>query len=75
MTVARPTEADIVGEVLRAAGIEYTTHVGRKHVKVRWDIAGRGYSYSCAKTPSDWRAYENCRCSVRRVLRAAGVQA
>lgn len=75
MTVARRQESDVVGAVLEAAGLEYTVHVGRKHVKVKWELGGRRFSYSCAKTPSDWRALENCRCSVRRILRAEGVTA
>lgn len=71
--MARRTEAEVVGQVLAAAGIEYAVHVGRKHVKVKWEIGGRQFSYSCAKSPGDWRASENCRCAVRRILRAAGV--
>lgn len=71
--MARRHESDVVGAVLEAAGLEYSVHVGRKHVKVRWELEGRRFSYSCAKTPSDWRAFENCRCAVRRILRAEGV--
>lgn len=71
--MARQHESDVVGAVLEAAGLEYSVHVGRKHVKVRWELEGRRFSYSCAKTPSDWRALENCRCAVRRILRAEGV--
>lgn len=71
--MARQTEAEVVGAVLSAAGISYAVHQGRKHVKVRWELEGRRFSYSCALTPGDWRAMENCRCAVRRILRAEGV--
>lgn len=71
--MARRQESDVVGTVLEAAGLEYTVHVGRKHVKVKWEMEGHKFSYSCAKTPSDWRALKNCHCSIRRILRAEGV--
>ena len=48
MTVARRQESDVVGAVLEAAGLEYSVHVGRKHVKVKWELGGRWFSYSCA---------------------------
>lgn len=73
--MARQTQAEVAGAVLEAAGISYTTHMGRKHVKVRWELDGRQFTYSCAKTPGDWRALENCRCEVRRILRMSGVDA
>lgn len=72
MTVARRHEHEVVGGVLSAAGIPFSVHAGRKHVKVRWELGGRQLSYSCAKSPGDWRAAENCRCAVRRILRANG---
>jgi len=71
--MARLSEAEVAGRVLEAAGIDFTVDKRGKHVKVKWELGGRKFSYSCAKTPSDWRALENCRCSVRRILRAEGV--
>lgn len=73
--MARQTEAEVVGAVLEAAGLAYSVHEGRKHVKVRWEANGKRLSYSCAKSPGDWRAMENCRCAVRRILRAEGLEA
>ncbi|UYA98719.1 hypothetical protein P9A44_gp49 [Xanthomonas phage vB_Xar_IVIA-DoCa5] len=73
--MARRTQAEVASSVLAAAGIPYTVHIGRKHVKVKWELEGRRFSYSCAKTPGDWRALENCRCEVRRILRASGIEA
>jgi hypothetical protein len=72
--MARETEAQIVGAVLDKAGIPYAIDKGRKHVKVRWEIGGKAFFYSCAATPSDRRAGLNCRCAVRRILRAAGIE-
>jgi hypothetical protein len=71
--VAEPTEAEIAGEVLRAAGIQYTVSLRGKHYKLRWKIGGKSFSYSCAKTPSDCRAALNCRATVRRILRREGL--
>lgn len=70
--MVRLTEAQVAGNVLAQAGIPFTVQRGKKHNKVRWEIGGKAYSYSCALTPSDWRASKNCQCAVRRVLRAAG---
>lgn len=69
--MARVSPHEVAAAVLRAAGVPFSVHVGRKHVKVRWELGGRAYSYSCAKTPSDRRATENLRCDVRRMLREA----
>lgn len=72
--MAHITEAQIAGAVLEKAGIPYTVEKGRKHVKVRWEVGGKAFFYSCAATPSDRRAGLNCRCAVRRILRAAGIE-
>lgn len=72
--MARLSEAQIAGAVLEKAGIPYTVQIGRKHYKVKWEVDGKHFSYACAKSASDWRASENCRCAVRRILRAAGVE-
>lgn len=73
--MARTSEAQVAGSVLAKAGIPLTVQKGKKHNKVKWEIDGKAYSYSCALSPSDWRASENCRCAVRRILRAAGIEA
>lgn len=67
------SEADVACKVLESAGIPYVVDRRGKHNKVRWEVDGRKFAYSCAKSPGDWRASENCRCAVRRILRAAGV--
>lgn len=73
--MARLSEAEVAGRVLAAAGIDFTVDKRGKHYKVRWEVGGRKFSYSCAKSPGDWRASENCRYAVRRLLRATGVEA
>lgn len=73
--MARPDMHLIVGAVLDGASIPYTVDHGGRHIKVRWEINGKAYSYSCSRSPSDRRAQQNCRCDVRRILRSAGVQA
>lgn len=71
--MARKTMAQVIQETLAAEGFSSTVHIGRKHVKVRWEVDSQPFTYSCAKSPGDWRAAENCRCNIRRILRAAGV--
>ena len=58
---------------LMVNGIPFVIDKRGKHDKVRWEVDGRKFAYSCAKSPGYWRASENCRCAVRRVLRSAGV--
>ena len=72
--MAKLTEAEVTGRVLEAAGVAVTVDKRGKHYKVRWEIGGRKFTYSCAKSPGDWRASENCRCAVKRMLRAAGLE-
>lgn len=70
--MARRRECNEVLDVLADAGIRGQVHEGRKHMKIRWEMGGRPFSYSCAKSPSDRRAVLNCRARVRRILRNGG---
>ena len=71
--MAKLSEAEVASQVLASVGIPFVIDKGGKHDKVRWEVDGRKFAYSCAKSPGDWRASENYRCAVRRILRSAGV--
>src|SRR5262249_10232166 len=44
---------------------------GGKHLQIRWNTAsGQRHTYTLSRSPSDWRAAENARHGVRRILRA-----
>ena len=62
-------------EELATAGIRRPEIAnGGKHMQVRWTTAsGQRRSYTLPNSPSDWRAPENARHGVRRVLRADGM--
>ena len=57
---------------LNQAGIRnYQVARGGKHLQIRWTTAsGQRHTYTLSRSPSDWRAAENARHGVRRILRA-----
>lgn len=68
------TPVGIVQEELEAHDIEYIV-IESKHMKVRFHIEGRRYTYTVPKTTSDGRrTRKNCRSGIRRLLRQAGVE-
>ena len=70
-----PTSTQVIaaGKVLDDAGVPYRVDRHRKHMRLTWTIEGKEYALFCCRTPSDWRGDANCRATVRRMLRAAGV--
>jgi hypothetical protein len=64
-----PTEATI--SELRAAGIKPTEvkQTNGGHQKIYFDLNGKRRFIVCAATPSDWRAEQNNRSTVRRILK------
>jgi len=64
-------------EELAKAGIRHPEVTnGGKHLQIRWTTAtGLRRTYTLPSSPSDWRAPENARHDVRRLLRADGMLA
>jgi hypothetical protein len=44
---------------------------GGKHIKVRWVDAGRRYTLVISRSPSDGRARQESRATLRRLLRGS----
>lgn len=42
---------------------------GGKHIKIRWADAGRRFTLVIARSPSDYRARQNSRATLKRLLR------
>jgi hypothetical protein len=55
---------------LRAAGIKPTEvrHTGGGHHEIYFNLNGKGRFIVCAHSPSDWRAEQNNRSVVRRII-------
>jgi hypothetical protein len=56
---------------LHAAGIKPTAvkQTRRGHHKIHFNLNGKGRFIVCANTPSDYRAEQNNRSTVRRILK------
>jgi hypothetical protein len=66
---ARNVCIDAVTAELRAVGVTYEIAHGGKHPQVHFSINGMRRFYVVPRTPSDWRAAQNARAGVRRLLR------
>jgi hypothetical protein len=69
--MAEKSQLEIACELLAEAGIQYEVVRTRKHAKIRWTLNERVFTYVCSRTPSDHRAWLNCRAKVRRMIREA----
>ena len=67
-----PTETTI--SELQAAGIEPTEVkvTGKGHFKIYFNLCGQSRFIVCANSPSDWRAEQNNRSLVRRIIKRKG---
>jgi hypothetical protein len=72
---ARNTCIDAVIVELRAVGIDFEIVRGGKHVQVHWSSNGARRFYVVPATSSDWRAVQNARAGIRRILRKEGLLA
>jgi hypothetical protein len=70
---ARNICIDAVTAEMRAAGITYEITHGGKHMQVQWSTNGKRRLYVVPRTPSDWRAAQNARAGIRRLLRKEGL--
>ena len=68
-----PTETTV--SELQAAGIEPTEVKvsGKGHFKIYFNLCGKSRFIMCANSPSDWRAEQNNRSLVRRILRQGAI--
>jgi hypothetical protein len=66
---ARNVCIDIVTAELDTAGIAYVIICGGKHPQIHWSVNGVRRFYVVPRTPGDWRAAQNARAGVRRLLR------
>jgi hypothetical protein len=66
---ARNICIDAVTAELCAVGIDYAIVRGGKHVQVHWSSNGARRFYVVPATSSDWRAVQNARAGIRRILR------
>jgi hypothetical protein len=58
---------------LADVGVRPTVHNDRRHVLLEWDVDGKKRQYFLPKTPSDRRAWLNCRADVRRMIKEDGL--
>jgi hypothetical protein len=63
--------ADALG-LLHAHGFVPRIQENGKHIKVRWSDAGRRYTLVLSRSPSDGRARQESRATLRRLLRKSG---
>lgn len=62
----------VVIETLNGLGIPYTIQNG-KHLKLKFEIAGHCEVIIIPRSPSCWRAAQNARATVRRILKRRGI--
>lgn len=62
-----------VADVCEVLGVPHRVVKGRKHAKVKFQVAGKPISIVVSVSPSDWRVYHNSRKAVLKVLRQAGI--
>jgi hypothetical protein len=73
MTRANPLVTEALA-ILAKRGLVPQIGKRGKHVKIFWIDQGRRFLLVVSKTPSDWRTSLNSRATLRRILRANGMQ-
>lgn len=62
---------DVVAVIreLEGHGVKPEIELTGKHVKIKWQQAGRNLMITCSRSPSDHRSAMNARAQARRMLR------
>jgi hypothetical protein len=56
-------------DMLEARGFTPTIKNGGKHLKIRWHDGNRSFTVIVSRSPSDRRAINNARATLRKILR------
>lgn len=72
-SIQRSDSYRAVADICSALGVAHHVVTGRKHAKVRFNVAGKPVQIVVSVSPSDRRVYHNSRQQTLRVLRSLGI--